>query len=778
MSLTCFDGLDILIIESDSLDSVIIHRIQKELSKVSVLDPSSLYHVRKATDGFEDSDQKLSKITHIISNTVNFAEYDRVSDHLMIPVVSSDWLFDSVTHKKLEPLRKYSTDPKLILRNCVITCSESISDEDKMVISSIVYAFGGVYVKDVIKNLTHLLSSNEDDEWCTLIQEFNHHVGNNTIKIVSPNWLFESIGIDRKLQESKFPTGRTTKSLLESSLLQQPNALKDKVFYFGSDYGISDQLFASLNAAVCTRSGAKLIRDKEHLNEANCYLGLYRVGAQFTRASHNEKLTIGNLDWLLWMLVRGKWTLPLLNLLHYPYPKEKLKGMEKVVISATNYTGDSRLYLQNLVELMGGEFTRNLKPRNTHLLVAKAFGDKYKATEVWGIKCVNHLWIEDSFAHWELQPENDPKYSRFPRDCDDVRLIGTTQIDANIVHTPQSADSGKGPKVLPNEGFSSLSSSPQFLSAAETSSSSRPSTSAKVSVAKDTVLSQPSSPSEPTLPPPNVVPAKRKLSNPPVLNNKKQAKHLPAATKPYNIVGIMTGCDTDLTPADRKNLHRVGIRLVDIPTKSLNCIIAPTIMRTEKFLKSLSLGPKYIISPLFISDVLGTLDTYHKVSEFDSVKPDISQYGLENSITFSKDHKVKDLFMHPEKGEIFALQNLLRNSTSRLFEGFLFNISSKTPGEEIVSNIIRLFGASDCQQVDTKASKLLCNDDTFSGSRYSEAYVLLCSPDEKSLISHFKKLVKRDASDSKYIVVEWNWIIRCIFNTCLVQDKFIVDKNI
>ncbi len=108
--------------------------------------------------------------------------------------------------------------------------------------------------------------------------------------------------------------------------------------------------------------------------------------------------------------------------------------MKGIVVSVTHYRGDSRIYLQQLIELMGGSFTRNMKQfSTTHLLVAKPTGVKYEYAQKWGIKCLNHLWLEESYAKWMLQDENNERYAQLPDVSQQLNLIGQTPLDETVL---------------------------------------------------------------------------------------------------------------------------------------------------------------------------------------------------------------------------------------------------------------------------------------------------------------------------------------------------------
>lgn len=41
------------------------------------------------------------------------------------------------------------------------------------------------------------------------------------------------------------------------------------------------------------------------------------------------------------------------------------------MITVSNYGGEARLYLENLIEAAGARFTKSMKAENTHLITAR-----------------------------------------------------------------------------------------------------------------------------------------------------------------------------------------------------------------------------------------------------------------------------------------------------------------------------------------------------------------------------------------------------------------------
>lgn len=838
MAIGIFDGFRLLVIESDTLQSGEVDRIKQLLSQNTKEPIEKLIEVRKASDPLIENEQILNKFTHVISNTTDFPNFRMASDTLMMPVLISQWVIDSATHGKLESVRSYAADTRLIFNGCVITCSSSVCEGDKMVIAAATRAFGGIYIQGITRNLTHLITTNPSDDVCSIVGDYNRHLGKTAIETVAPEWLFASISNAKRLKEDQFALDWDKTNLKDIDVSDKQRFLEKKTFFLSNDYGCSERLFTALKYAVKSISGAQIINDRERLNTAGSVLCLYRCGPVYEEAFKNESTEVGNVEWLFWMLLNKKWISPLDKLLHYPFQKGSVKGMENVIASATNYAGDARMYLQRLIELMGGKFTKTLKAQNTHLLVAKSFGRKYEAAGRWNIKRVNHIWLEESYAKWIKMPDTDPKYTAFPRDSNDVAVIGTTRLEipngrknkkeeapiisnnsrkthenieekrikASSVETKQlieaqqnhektiaSNDDGikensrnddsnvrsEDEKVLKHTGSADKTALETQPGDIETGNKDTKQSESQLSANGESpeisVFDIPQVSADESINISSSPVVKRKAETPTKEGStRKKAKH-DTDGKSYNIIAVMTGSDLDLTTADTKKLHKVGITILKAPRKDLNCIIAPTVLRTEKFLKALSMSPRYIISPLFVSDVLGTLDMCHRVTDFDAVKPDINVYQLGHLIRFDKDRKAKSLFVNSKLGPVHAIQNLIDNSTNTLFTGFNFNVSADTNGVQTITEILKMFGAQNCQTVDIKTKSFIkCGKD----SPHEGAYILMCTPKEKALIKYFKSTICIDGRKPKFLIAQWNWAVWCIFNTFLEKDKYIIENHL
>src|SRR5579859_7114919 len=123
-------------------------------------------------------------------------------------------------------------------------------------------------------------------------------------------------------------------------------------------------------------------------------------------------------------------------------------------MTVTNYQGEARAYLEKLIEACGAKFTRNMTTANTHLIAARSpplslscrsvshwmwlwlwavligskSGDKCKHAHDWGIDVVNHLWLEETYAKWQVQSVSIPRYTHFPPQTNLTEIVDKTEI--------------------------------------------------------------------------------------------------------------------------------------------------------------------------------------------------------------------------------------------------------------------------------------------------------------------------------------------------------------
>ena len=168
------------------------------------------------------------------------------------------------------------------------------------------------------------------------------------------------------------------------------------------------------------------------VRKADMLVCQYRDGDDYIVASRSRK-DVGNLSWLYYLITHNSWTSPFRRLLHYPIARDGLPGFKDTMISVSNYGGEARLYLENLVMAAGGRFTKTMRQENTHLITARQFSEKCTAAKEWNINMVNHLWLEESYSKWEMQALTNPRYTHFPSRTNLGEVVGQTPIERSVL---------------------------------------------------------------------------------------------------------------------------------------------------------------------------------------------------------------------------------------------------------------------------------------------------------------------------------------------------------
>ncbi|KAI1953768.1 regulator of Ty1 Transposition [Ophidiomyces ophidiicola] len=385
-----------------------------------------------------------NEFTHVISSTIDFPGHEALCD-LLIPVVKPQWVQASIAKRKLANPRQYNPDPRLFLNDVVVNCCD-IPEGDKDAIIGGVLAMGGLYTPRISSSTTHVVALSVDEEKCraTCAKLKN-------LKIVLPHWFDDCLKLGKRIDEGPYmlphpeilqpyydaPVKMTANPEIIGASTPQPkdlyslnNAREDLNVFDGKTLMISEDLMIGERMLQCletviTDGGGKTTYD---VNRTDIYICRYREGDDYRTASRLGK-DVGNLSWLYHLIVHNTWISPLRRLLHYPLSREGIPGFKDFKISLSNYAGEARIYLENLVQAAGGEATKTLKQENTHLITAHSNSEKCTAAREWNLHIVNHLWLEESYAKWQLKPVSDPRYTHFPQRTNLGEIVGQTRID-------------------------------------------------------------------------------------------------------------------------------------------------------------------------------------------------------------------------------------------------------------------------------------------------------------------------------------------------------------
>lgn len=364
----------------------------------------------------------LSAVSIIISDHCDFPEFADCVDRL-VPVAKPAWVRQCIEQNKLLPLRPYSVDPKSFMAEVSIVCV-GLGAGDKVLIHEAMRAMGGTWTNMLTHFTTHVIATSLEHRLCQAVLRAPEA---QKIKIVSPKWIQDCLKY-RKLLDDRPYYLLNPGTNEEPDLLDKGELLEGKYFYLGEDLGFSMSTKKVLEGIIEQVGG--VITDS--LEKASTYVGEYRDGEEYYTASR-QNLVVGNLSWLFWMIAQDRWTSPLHFLLHYPYVRGGLPDMHDMVISVSNYTGDARNYLQTLIEKLGATFTRQLRDSNTHLISAKPVGPKYLAAKNWNINTVNHLWLEETYAAWEVKSLTDARYIHAPKRKQLIAPVAQTELKSEML---------------------------------------------------------------------------------------------------------------------------------------------------------------------------------------------------------------------------------------------------------------------------------------------------------------------------------------------------------
>ncbi|KAL2262736.1 hypothetical protein VTK26DRAFT_274 [Humicola hyalothermophila] len=423
----------IAFVQSRSLSSTLI----SELSQV-VRD-----HGAEVLEPCHQGKIRIKQATHIVSNTIDFDQYTEAQAR-MVPVVRSDWIKATIARNKIAQVRPFSPDPRMIFSSVVLTCAD-IPMMDKEAITGAIMALGGMESKDLSRQTTHICALTLDHPKCLEARKKNLKC-----KIVLPHWFDDCFRLGKRIDEGpyllpnpeilrkapedavKIPSSQQ----LEGAVSAVPSGPYDTdkserlvVFaqrrvMLSDDLPINEMLRKSIMDKI-TRGGGEVVSSVE---DCHMFICQYREGESYVRASQLGK-DVGNLAWLYHLIVYNEWTSPLRRLLHYPIPKTPLPGFENLRITLSNYGGEARIYLENLITAAGATYTRTMKAENTHLITARMHSEKCEAAKEWNIEIVNHLWVEESYAACQALPLSNPKYRHFPPRTNLGEVIGQTFLD-------------------------------------------------------------------------------------------------------------------------------------------------------------------------------------------------------------------------------------------------------------------------------------------------------------------------------------------------------------
>jgi hypothetical protein len=390
----------------------------------------------------------VAKLTHIVANTIDFPQFFE-AQAVLVPVVTNSWITASVKKRKPAPVRPFSPDPRMIFSEIVLTCV-GLPEVDQESITGAVMALGGMESREITRLTTHICSLTMDDPKVVAAMERGGRA-----KVVLPHWFDDCFKLGKRIDEGPYllpdpeiirlgvhdDIDFPSEKHLDGAVAAQPNYIPSqrpgpaesrqpitifnrKTVMLSADLNLSLRLRTILVNIIKSSNGT-LVTDVE---QCDMFICQYRSGPGYVRAAQAGK-DVGSLAWLYHLITRDEWTSPFRRLLHYPVPKEPIPGFQDLRITVSNYGGEARIYLENLVRAAGGTFTKTMNTQNTHLITARNNSEKCEAAEEWNVLMVNHLWLEESYAKAEMQAVTVGKYTHFPPRTNLGEIIGQTFLN-------------------------------------------------------------------------------------------------------------------------------------------------------------------------------------------------------------------------------------------------------------------------------------------------------------------------------------------------------------
>ncbi|KAJ3416308.1 Structural maintenance of chromosomes protein 6 [Chytridiales sp. JEL 0842] len=392
----------------------------------------------------------LSATTHIITEELEFPEYEMAVQSGIV-VVKPEWVYKGVSNGFVHDAQCYSADPRKFFSGMVVAATEKIPESDCAVIFGGVQAFGGQYRLDLEADVTHLVSLEASGPI------YEKALACSNIKIVLPHYFDDCLRIKRKIPERVYqfpepplltadPFSFVVKSVpLTSSTESETKFLLNQTIYIHpeiiTEIGSADCKSISLNIA---EAGGRVASSYDN-ESVTCVVLPDRQSDIYVKAERAGKL-VGSLRWLKDTLLTKKLHSPKLKALHYPQP-EALQPFKDFVVCATNYNGQARESIECMVVHLGGKYTKQMTPENTHVICAKPLSEKYNKALEWDIVVVNHLWLEDTYVNHKVQVAARIHYLCFPPTL--LQLVGSTPIPTSEVN--RSLQLALASTLLPNQ---------------------------------------------------------------------------------------------------------------------------------------------------------------------------------------------------------------------------------------------------------------------------------------------------------------------------------------
>ncbi|GMM55075.1 hypothetical protein DAKH74_016910 [Maudiozyma humilis] len=354
------------------------------------------------------------EIHFVVAENTDFPFYRACAFDLLLPVVSSQWVTDSLASNRLAKTARYSPNPLHVLKELEFYISKyTFSENEHFFYTQLITLLGGSSTSVLSTSTDYIVSRSYMDPAVQLVAKSDM---DNDVKFVFPLWLLACTksGIMEPVQPYLLTPGcnKTTQKwdvFHKQPFTHQCTSLEGRAYYIDPEMKLDRNIRRFVADLITHMSGTTV--DAQHMNRhttmITCDMRRIACGRQSA-----------NLLWLMDVFRLQEYVVPDTKILYKPF-RDRVFDSQVNVLSASYsmYFGFQRQYVALLVEKLGGSITTDFSKKNNVLVCQVPHGRKYNtASTLWKRHCtvVNHLWLEDCYLAGEKLDPNLKRYSDVP----------------------------------------------------------------------------------------------------------------------------------------------------------------------------------------------------------------------------------------------------------------------------------------------------------------------------------------------------------------------------
>lgn len=358
--------------------------------------------------------QNDKEIHFVVAENTDFPFYRACAFDLLLPVVSSQWVTDSLASNRLAKTARYSPNPLHVLKELEFYISKyTFSENEHFFYTQLITLLGGSSTSVLSTSTDYIVSRSYMDPAVQLVAKSDM---DNDVKFVFPLWLLACTksGIMEPVQPYLLTPGCNKTTQKWDVFHKQPfthncTSLEGRAYYIDPEMKLDRNIRRFVADLITHMSGTTV--DTQHMNRRTTMITCDMRRVACGRQS-------ANLLWLMDVFRLQEYVVPDSKIFYKPF-RDRVFDSQVNVLSASYsmYFGFQRQYVALLVEKLGGSITADFSKKNNVLVCQVPHGRKYNtASTLWKRHCtvVNHLWLEDCYLAGEKLDPNLKRYSDVP----------------------------------------------------------------------------------------------------------------------------------------------------------------------------------------------------------------------------------------------------------------------------------------------------------------------------------------------------------------------------